>query len=35
MSIAWKWRVASTKEKINAHRIVERNPEGKTQNWKT
>jgi len=35
MSIAWKWRVVSTGEKINAYRIVERNPEGKEQNWKT
>jgi len=28
MSITWKWRVASTGEKINEYRIVERIPEG-------
>jgi hypothetical protein len=27
--------VVSTGEKINAYRTVERNPEGKEQNWKT
>jgi hypothetical protein len=30
-----EWRVASIGEKINAYRIVQRNPEGKRQNWKT
>jgi hypothetical protein len=35
MSIAWKWRVVNTEEKINAYRIAERIPEGKRQNWKT
>jgi len=35
MSTAWKWRVASTEEKINAYRIVERIPEGQRQNWNT
>jgi len=35
MSMAWKWRVVSTEEKIKEYRIVEGNPEGMRQNWKT
>jgi hypothetical protein len=35
MSIGWKLRVASTGGKINTYRIVQRNPEGKRQDWKT
>ena len=35
MSMAWKWRVASTGEETNAYRIVERNHKEKRQNLKT